>query len=147
MTVFWERPEIFLAALPISPDGLERFSSPPKNRHPERSASRISPTTETLLRGVEGPRRCQGYERCFGLSDEKLKAKSNATRNHSVPGKAILRRRPKTPPMQRSRPMLQQRLLVLRRAISLMRSKPINRVIAIQLPHAVIPINLGNHRS
>jgi hypothetical protein len=31
---------------------------PPRNRHPERSASQIDPLTQRLWRVVEGPRRC-----------------------------------------------------------------------------------------
>jgi hypothetical protein len=31
---------------------------PPQTRHPERSASQIDRVTQSLWRGVEGPRRC-----------------------------------------------------------------------------------------
>ena len=34
------------------------YSSPPTNRHPERSASQIDRVTQRFWRGVEGPRRC-----------------------------------------------------------------------------------------
>jgi hypothetical protein len=34
------------------------ISSPPQNRHPERSASQIYRKQRALWRGVEGPRRC-----------------------------------------------------------------------------------------
>src|ERR1700722_5843237 len=49
------------------------FKSPPKRRHPERSASQIHRITEDLWRGVEGPRRCMLADalRSFPATDYK----------------------------------------------------------------------------
>ena len=56
---------------PPNPTRPDVVSSPPKRRHPERSAPQIYRITEGLWRGVEGPRRCllAGALRSFPATD------------------------------------------------------------------------------
>src|ERR1700722_14210022 len=63
-----------------------------------------------------------------------------------IPGQAILSDRTKASAMQWTWPMRGQRLLVLRRAIALVGGQAILRIFTIQLAHAAVPIDLGNHR-
>jgi hypothetical protein len=70
-----------IASSELSPEGtaeitaltcLGCFSSKlPQNRHPERSASPIDRVTQSLWRGVEGPRRCLFYPCCSELFDHR----------------------------------------------------------------------------
>jgi hypothetical protein len=52
---------------------------PPQNRHPERSASRISRETQWLWRGVEGPRRCLIRPCCSELFNHRARRRQGKT--------------------------------------------------------------------
>jgi hypothetical protein len=49
------------------------FFTPPQTRHPERSASQMDRVTQSLWRGVEGPRRCLIYLCCQELFNHRAR--------------------------------------------------------------------------
>jgi hypothetical protein len=57
------------------------FVKIPKNRHPERSASRIYRVTQRLWRGVEGPRRCLSYPCCSDFFDHRSPHRADPPRS------------------------------------------------------------------
>jgi hypothetical protein len=68
----------------------QTFLTSPKNRHPERSASQICGTTESLSRGVEGPRRrsfvdtLQGFLMTNYIGNQKVRGARHQKAPNSI---------------------------------------------------------------